>query len=93
MTAWRQRLTDDEVRPAERDVFPGETQLELFWTRLHAVEHDVGEHVGHEEGEAAGETLRARERAGDRPTHHRVPQVLVLHPTANTGRRGETRVA
>ena len=44
-----------------------------------AVEHDVDEHGGHDEREAARETLHARERAVRRAREDAHPQVLVAH--------------
>ena len=53
--------TDEQLCPGEG----GESNVHLLFVRirLDTVEHDVGQHVGEQEREAAGQTLNAGEGA------------------------------
>ena len=55
------QITDDEL--AETDSVKPDVESLVARPRVHAVKHDVDEHVGGDEGEAAGETLDGSEVA------------------------------
>ena len=78
-------LTDDDLAPLDEQ----RVLVAAARVRLDAEEHDVGEHVAHQQREAARQTLHRREATARRAVHDREPQVPLAEATVVSMRSGE----